>query len=168
MSADRLFEDYNVKLDYVRAQYDRLWQRFNYFLSVELGLFGFLGYLTFDRQVREATSLAAWMGIAVSLLWYVVGAEDRRLVEVYRQRADDAAVRFGAAEGGLKGFEQDHAAAEIPSHRHPFDFRSWYWPRLSMTKMPATFGLVLIVIWSGVLLFWNTSVFDRLVPLIPK
>jgi len=42
MNADLLFDDYKVKLDYVRGQYDRLWQRFNFFLTVELVLFGFL------------------------------------------------------------------------------------------------------------------------------
>jgi len=156
MSAELFFEDYKTKLDYVRGQYDRLWQRFSFFLSLETALFGFLGYLTFDVKVREATSLPAWMGIAVSLLWYVVGAEDRRLVEVYRKRADDAALRFSAADGGLRGFEKDHAAAEIPAHRDTFDLRSWYRPGLSMTRMPATFGLLLTVIWVGVLVFWPT------------
>ena len=103
MNADLLFDDYKVKLDYVRGQYDRLWQRFNFFLSVELALFGFLGYLTFDIKIPEATFLPSVVGIVVSLLWYVIGAEDRRLVEVYRDRADNAAARFGNDPGGLPG-----------------------------------------------------------------
>jgi len=156
MNTDLLFEDYKVKLDYVRGQYDRLWQRFNFFLSVELALFGFLGYLTFDIKIPEATFLPSVVGIVVSLLWYVIGAEDRRLVEVYRERADNAAARVGKDPGGLPGFERDHAGAEIPASWRAV--RSWYWPWLSMTRMPATFGLLLVVVWLLILIWWRPFV----------
>jgi len=96
------------------------------------------------------------VGIVVSLLWYVIGAEDRRLVEVYRDRADNAAARFGNDPGGLPGFERDHAGAEIPASWRAV--RSWYWPSLSMTRMPATFGLLLVVIWLSILIWWRPIV----------
>lgn len=163
MSAELLLEDYKIKLDYVRGQYDRLWQRFNFFLSVELALFGFLGYLTFEVKVVNAALLTAWMGIVVSLLWYVVGAQDRRLVEVYRERADNAAIRFSADPNGLRGFDRDHAAADIPNGWRAV--RSWYWSGLSMTRMPATFGLLLTVIWLFVLLYWRPFVEKLATPL---
>lgn len=153
MSADRLFEDYKLKLEYVRGQYDRLWQRFNFFLTVQLALFGFLGYLTFDVKIMEATVLPAWVGLVISVLWYVVGAEDRRLVEVYRKRADEAATRFALDPGGLRDFEKDHAAAHIPSSWR--SVRSWYWSPISMTRMPATFGLLLTIVWILVLVLWK-------------
>lgn len=153
MSADQMFEDYKLKLEYVRGQYDRLWQRFNFFLTVQLALFGFLGYLTFDAKIIEATVFPAGMGLIISVLWYVVGAEDRRLVEVYRERADDAAKRFGRDPSGLRDFHKDHAAADIPSSWRTV--RSWYWSPVSMTRMPATFGLLLTIVWGLVLFFWE-------------
>ena len=153
MSDDLLLEDYKLKLDYVRGQYDRLWQRFNFFLTVELALFGFLGYLTFDAKVIEATILPGSIGLVISILWYIVGAQDRRLVEVYRKRANDAAVRIAAAPGSRLDFAEDHAAADIPSGWRAV--RSWYWSWLSMTRLPATFGLLLTVIWVLVLVWWR-------------
>ena len=156
VSADLLLDDYKVKLEYVRAQYDRLLQRFNFFLSVELALFGFLGYLTWDAGVLAATRLAAAMGIVVSLLWYAIGAEDRRLVEVYRQRADDAARRFAHHPNGIPDFDRDHAAADIPDSWR--GLRSWYWSAISVTRMPATFGLLLTIAWVLVYAFWQPYV----------
>jgi hypothetical protein len=152
MSADLLFEDYKLKLDYLRGQYDRLWQRFNFFLGVELAVFGFLGYVTFSLETPEASALPAAIGILVSVIWYIVGAQDRRLVEVYRGRAHAAAVLFGRHERGLPGFEHDHAGAEVPDGWHAV--RSWYWSRLSITRLPATISLLLVAIWLLVLVAW--------------
>ena len=91
MKADLLFDDYKLKLDCVTKQYDRLWRRFDFFLTVELALFGFLGYITFNARIPDATVYPAILGLAVSFLWYIAGAQDRWLVEVYRARADRAA-----------------------------------------------------------------------------
>jgi hypothetical protein len=158
MSADLMFEDYKLKLEYVRGQYERLWQRFNFFLTIQLALFGFLGYLTFDVRIIEATVLPAWLGLIISVLWYVVGAEDRRLVEVYRQRADDAATRFARDPEGLRDFDKDHAAAHIPSSWQTV--RSWYWSPVSVTRMPATLGLMFTIVWIVVLVAWQEVAAD--------
>lgn len=153
MSADLLFEDYQLKLDYLRGQYDRLWQRFNYFLGVELAVFGFLGYVTFSLNAPAAAPLPAAIGLLVSLIWYVVGAQDRRLVEVYRQRADDAALRVAQHDRGLPGFERDHAGAAVPDGWRAV--RSWYWSALSITRLPSTISLLLVAIWVVILLGWE-------------
>lgn len=153
MKADFLFEDYKFKLDYLTSQYDRLWRRFDFFLSVELALFGFLGYLTFNARLPEATILPALLGLTVSILWYVVGAQDRRLVEVYRDRVNAAASRFAEDPEGLPNYENNHAGADISGGWKAV--RSWYWPWLSMTRMPATFGLILVVVWLLILVGWR-------------
>ena len=153
-----LYEDYKAKLDYLTGQYARLWQRFNFFLSVELAIFGFLSYLTFNTKVLEATPLAAAIGIAVSLLWYVVGAEDRYLVEVYRNRADKAARRVEEAPGGISDFEQNHAGAETGCAAWN-SYRSWYLPSISITKLPSTIALFLLLGQLGLprLLPWRSA-----------
>lgn len=152
MTVDFLFEDYKTKLEYLRHQYDRLWGRFHFFLTVELAIFGFLGYLTFDKQYPDATPYPIALGIFVSVLWYIVGAEDRALVEVYGERARAAAKRIAKAPDGPADYELDHAAAEIGARR---GFRSWYWPWLSITKIPVTLAILLIVIWLGLLATWK-------------
>jgi hypothetical protein len=152
-----LYEDYKTKLDYLTSQYTRLWQRFNFFLSIELGIFGFLSYLTFNLKVLDATWVAAAIGIVVSALWYVVGAEDRYLVETYRARANEAARRVEHAAGGIPGFERNHAGAEAPPPEGPWRPRSWYWRPISMTKLPATFGLLLLGVWVLILFAWRPT-----------
>jgi hypothetical protein len=149
MKTDLLFEDYKIKLDYVKSQYERLWRRFDFFLSVQLALFGFLGYLTFEVRLPAATILPAVLGLAVSSLWYVIGAQDRWLVEVYRHRANAAAARFGEDPAGLADYSIDHAGADIQGGWK--EVRSWYWPWLSVTRMPATFALIFLIVWLVVL-----------------
>lgn len=147
------FEDYKARLDYLSRQYDRLWTRFHFFLTVELAIFGFLGYLTFDRRAPEATILPITMGFFVSLLWYVVGAEDRALVEVYRERVGTAARNVAQDPNGPRDFERDHAAAQIGSRWN--GLRSWYWPALSMTQIPVTMAMVLVVVWLVLFATWG-------------
>jgi hypothetical protein len=158
MKAEYLFEDYKLKLDYVKGQYERLWQRFSFFLTLELALFGFLGYLTLDAQRFDvgkpaATLLPGVLGLVAPLLWYVVGAQDRRLVEVYRDRANQAAEAFAQHPDGLPNYGKSHAAADIPAGWN--DVRSWYSRALSMTRLPATIALALVVVWLMVIFGWR-------------
>ena len=151
-SVQILFEDYKLKLQYLTAQFDRLWMRFNFFLGVELAVFGFLGYVTFTLKSPDATRLPIAVGLAVSALWYVVGAQDRALVEVYRDRARAAAARFAQHPEGIENYEQLHPAAEVKTYRNGFD--SWYLPAVSVTRLPALLGFILSVVWLAMLFLW--------------
>ena len=82
---DHSFEDFKLKLDYLKSQYERLLSRFNYFLTVEIALFGFLGWLVFEKGNIAAVRVPAVFGALVSLLWYIVAAEDQALVKEYRE-----------------------------------------------------------------------------------
>jgi hypothetical protein len=155
LTAELLFDDYKVKLDYVTKQYDRMWRRFDFFLTVELALFGYLGYLTFDVRIPEATTFPALLGSFVSVLWFVIGAQDRWLVTVYRDRANKAATRFSEHADGLPLYAEDHAAAETSATSLRKEVRSWYWPWLSMTRVPATIAIAVAILWFGVLAFWG-------------
>ena len=80
-----LTTDYQLKVDYLKGHLSRLWLRFNYFLSIELALFGLLGFLLFKQ---ESPNVAACIfpiaiGIAVSVLWCFIGIQDRALVKIY-------------------------------------------------------------------------------------
>jgi hypothetical protein len=57
---------------------------------------------------------------------------------------------------GLPGFNKDHAAADIPKSWQ--GLRAWYCPAVSMTRMPAAFGLLLTIVWVLVLLYWQPYV----------
>ena len=140
-------EDYKLKLDYLKSQFDRMWQRFNYFLTIEVALFGAFGWLAFESEKYnpKAMLLTALLGLAVSGLWYVIGAQDRALVEFYRANVDDAAERIATE------YKDRHVAVEMKSVRN--SVTSWYWEKISMTRMPAVVSLMLIVIWLALLLY---------------
>lgn len=145
---DRAFKDYELKLDYLKSQYDRMLIRFNYFLTIEIGLFGFLGWLVFENAKVTAVRLPALLGVFVSLLWYIVAAEDRALVEVYRSRADDSARKR------LGEFADDHPAEEIGSQWN--GLLSWYWRPLSVTRIPVHAAWIALVLWLFLLAFGPT------------
>ena len=64
-----------------------MWTRFNYFVGIESALVG--GKLIFGGGTFSPA--LAIVGLAVSFIWYVMGAEDRFLVRVYRDQVKDAA-----------------------------------------------------------------------------
>jgi hypothetical protein len=86
-------ENFKLNVDYLKTQYDRMWTRFNYFLTVQLALFGFFGWIVFERQEPAGARLPGAIGTLVSLIWYVTAAEDRALVAAYRKQVARAAER---------------------------------------------------------------------------
>jgi hypothetical protein len=56
--------------------FGRMWTRFNYFVGIETALIG--GKLIFGN--RKLSPEVAIVGVVVSLIWYVMGGEDRFLV----------------------------------------------------------------------------------------
>ncbi len=141
---DHDFEDFKLKLDYLKDQYQRLLVRFNYFLTVEVALFGFLGWLIFEKNNVAATRLPALIGVLVSFLWYIVAAVDRELAKQYRERADRSAQRLG------EEFAADHPAKGAKSCWTSIS--SWYCRPLSVTRIPVYSALISLVIWLGVLI----------------
>lgn len=135
---DHAFEDFKLKLDYLKSQYERLLSRFNYFLTVEIALFGFLGWLVFEKANIAAVRVPAFLGALVSLLWYIVAAEDQALVKEYRNRTDKSANRLGA-------LANNHAAKEVDSRWD--GLLSWYWRPLSVTRIPVYSALITFITW---------------------
>jgi hypothetical protein len=85
-------EDYKQKIDYLNGHFGRMWTRFNFFLTIESALFG-LSLTPFKevQPLNHASRIAA-IGILFCLVWYIFGAQDRYLVEIYR-RADRTCLR---------------------------------------------------------------------------
>jgi hypothetical protein len=154
MANDLLLEDYKLKLSYLTTQYDRMWTRFNFLLGTELAVFGFLGYVTFDAKIPEATTLAFGLGLAISALWYVIGAQDRALVDEYRDRANAAAEALRKNRSGLSDtYEKTHAGASVESRYG--GILSWYYKPISITKLPAVIAALLFVTWLILICPWR-------------
>ena len=154
-------EDYKLKLGYLTAEFDRLWTRFNFLLSLETALFGFLGVAVLEHAWWHAALIPILLGVAVSGLWYVVGAQDRALVEEYRTRADRAADRVARAPG--RGwFAEEHPAQAVGDVTH--DRFSWYRQATSVTRLPALVGFALLCLWALLLAAWIVALAAGLMP----
>lgn len=144
-------EDYKLALGYLEGQFARLWQRFNFFLTIQTALFGFFGWLAFDAGNLPATRFACLLGVFVAALWYVVSAQDRALVEIYRGRVKYAAEKIAALRSiGAEDYDRHFVGAKADSHWRSID--SWYWSPLSITRLPVWLSLLLVLVWL-VLLF---------------
>jgi hypothetical protein len=147
-------EDYKLALDYLQGQFQRLWQRFNFFLSVQLALFGFVGFLAFKERSLAGLPLVGALGIFVSVLWYIVAAQDRFLVFTYRRRVESAAEKIaGIATLNTKDYGRTFIGVEAPSgFESPGSWYSWYLRPLSITRLPVWVSLLLTLVWLALLL----------------
>jgi hypothetical protein len=141
-----IVEHYKLALDYLQRQFDRLWLRFNFFLTVQMALFGFLGWLAYDKGELTGVRFVAGLGLFVSALWYVVAAQDRYLVDVYRGRTRAAAERIaGIDEIAMKDYGATYVGAAAPSDRA--SLVSWYWQEISITRLPVYVAMTLGIVW---------------------
>ena len=152
MSFDEfVVEDYKLALGYLQGQFQRLWQRFNFFLTVQIALFGFLGWLVFDKRSLAALPLVCILGFFVSVIWYLVAAQDRFLVRVYRERTTSAAEKIaGVASFQAKDYAKTYIGAETPSNWD--SLIQWYCQPISITRLPVWLSILLALIWLALLL----------------
>jgi hypothetical protein len=77
---DFLVKDYELKIRYLSDHFSRMWNRFNYFVAIESALIS--GKFVLGNG--KLTQGVAIVGTVLALVWYIMGAEDRYLVLVYR------------------------------------------------------------------------------------
>ncbi len=87
---DFLLKDYELKIRYLSDHFQRMWTRFNFFVTIESALIGGKFLIASNVPSREL----ALAGIILSGLWYIMGAEDRYLVKLYRWQVVQAGKRI--------------------------------------------------------------------------
>lgn len=150
---DFLTEDYWQKVQYLKDHFTRLWNRFNYFLTIQSALFG--------ATVLSPDKYRWWVPIFAALvcaLWYIFGAQDRYLVDLYRKEIEQA-LQPVRRELELKNYYFAGQVEDIPDQAEKINdlgvkpsFYQWRWRFLSTTKLPALFPVILLFIWVIVLL----------------
>ena len=171
-----LQKDYELKIGYLTDQFARMWNRFNYFVAIEAALVGGK-FLLPNGVLSHALAIA---GILVSALWYVMGAEDRYLVRLYRyqvKKAAEAAVKMiwtdkdtqdayhyvGQVDKPMRDELREYERREMDSKGS----RKSFWKRLielewlsgwrvepiSTTRLAALFPLLACILWL-IILVW--------------
>lgn len=149
---DFLKQDYWQKIQYLKDHFTRLWNRFNYFLTVQSALFG--------ATVLSPDKFRWWVPIfaaLVCLLWYVFGAQDRYLVELYRKQIEQALKKLEERlplgdDYYFVGQTENRKEATIERLAIKTEIYQRRWDRFSTTKLPALFPLFLFGIWMVILI----------------
>lgn len=160
---DFLIKDYELKINYLTNQYTRMWTRFNYFVTIETAIIG--GKLLWGENPNSY--LIAFLGLGVSLIWYVVGAQDRFLVRVYKTQVSEASekvanVIWAESEcdqnsysfvGDIDRTVEDTKKDSSKKYNLENELSGWRNKRFSITKLASLIPLSVLLIWLLVIIF---------------
>ncbi|HEY1164232.1 MAG TPA: hypothetical protein VGE90_03675 [Chitinophaga sp.] len=142
-----LDKDYERKINFLTQQFSRMWTRFNYFVTIESSLIG--GKFLFDPH-NHSQGFAV-LGIALSFVWYVFGANDKYLVEVYRTAVKEAGRKITSLMP-LGGSYPEGSGYHYVGDVHPFPdikpgLSCWRIEQFSITHLAAWFPFILTIAW---------------------
>ena len=139
-----LAKDYELKIQYLTNHLSRMWTRFNYFVTIESALLGgrvVLGDGKFSLRL-------ALLGLVISVIWYVMGAEDRYLVQVYREQVRAAAERLASLLWKESSPYTHVGDVEATSSAVPMDLAGWRLRPTSTTRLAALIPLCVGLMWA--------------------
>lgn len=146
-----LMEDYKLKVQFLTAQFTRMWSRFQYFLVFETTLSAALFGLFKDAGGFSVFSIPiAVIGALSSIFWYISGAEDRFLVLLYRQHIKHAMEQFVKqikAETELKAYPHAGQTKGTELAEEKRGVFQWRWDEISTTRLAAMFPWLVIAWW---------------------
>ena len=133
-------KDYELKIKYLTDHLSRMWTRFNYLLGIQTAIAGGKLFLPSDKY----DGAIAFMGLLFATIWYMLGAQDRFLCELYRNQLHQAYLKIGDSVpvsyvGQVKGADE---ASLIQR-----GLLTWRWEPLSSTKMAALVPFVIGILW---------------------
>jgi hypothetical protein len=136
--------DYEMKAAYLTNQFQRMWTRFNYFVVIESALIG--GKTIFGDHAIGKAGLA--FGLGLSLVWYVMGAEDRFLVQLYREQLREAAKVLSDAlwQGMTRPYTYVGDVSKA-NERVKRSLSGWRFEKFSTTRLAALIPLAVSLIW---------------------
>ncbi len=147
--ADSLVKDYELKISYLTDHFSRIWTRFNFFVGIQTALIGGT-ILSHDGKMGKALPV---VGAALGFIWYVMGAEDRYLVEIYRKHVAEAGKLFARSLQKYHGGSYRYVGEiEETSAGIPMRISGWRLDSISTTKLAALIPLLVTLAWIGLLI----------------
>jgi len=148
--SDFALKDYELKTQYLMNHFQRMWTRFNYFVVIEAALIG--GKTIFGENQIDILGLC--FGLGLSLVWYVMGAEDRYLVQVYRNQVKQAATVLSSAL--WPGIAPYHHVGDpkgvCDKIKIEQGLSGWRLEPISTTRLAALIPLAVAILWLAMLL----------------
>ena len=168
-----LLKDYELKITYLTDHFQRMWTRFNFFVTIESALIGG----NFLLQKGGFDPKLGYAGIVLSLFWYLMGAEDRYLVRLYRYQVEKAGEAVAAivweSEEARKKYRhvgqvnkaarkalRQHERIDEQGREKSFWKRfmglswltGWRWSPISTTRLAAWIPLTVLLLWALLLI----------------
>jgi len=146
-----LVEDYRQKVQYLKDHFVRIWTRFNFFLTLQSALIG-ATIISIEKYQWRVPAF----GIFISALWYVAGAQDRYLVDLYRKEIQLAVPQIKRALQ-LSNYYYIGQTEDIPGEAEKVKdlniknaIHQWRSESASTTKLAAIIPLVLLLFWVAI------------------
>jgi hypothetical protein len=142
-----LIDAYKMRVQFFSDHANRTWTRFNILLTVELALSGLFFSILLDKGI---TTKSFWLlpafGIVVSLIWYILGAQDRCAYLGYREQIHlvEKMVTKEVGATDLPAFN--------PSGINKYNWLTWRFEPISLSKLLALFPLLFAVSWAVLIL----------------
>lgn len=151
-----LKEDYGLKINYLTAHLTRMWQRFNFFIALESGLSAALfGFFKGEEGLSDYAIIIAVIGAVSSICWYIFGAQDRYLKELYGNQVKYTGEKI-ANKLGLKnylGSEYVHVGDQTEKLKQKWYEYIYQWrsKHITTTKLAALFPLLVVIYWISII-----------------
>ena len=155
-----LATDYEMRVRYYSEHMQRVWTRFNFFITLQSGL---VAGLVFTQDEGAFTDAALYFLIAeavLSVVWWVFGAQDRLLVDLYRRQIEEAWNLLRARDPFASVLPADYPYAGqtkgLPKRvwRSPVE---WRWEPISITRLPAVVPLGLLLFWLAMIALYAVT-----------
>lgn len=152
-----LDKDYERKINYLIQQFNRMWTRFNFFITLESSLIA--GKFLFRSDAPS--EWFAWVGVSLSFCWYVFGANDKQLVNVYKYAVEKASEKLNSLLPLSKVYREDTyyyvgksdikynevKDKDLYSKDLKMDIFHWRFKFITITHLASLFPLILTIIW---------------------
>lgn len=141
--SDFLMDVYKLRVEFYSDHTSRMWTRFNFLLTIEIGLLGFLLSVWAEPIRQEKLWLFPVAGIFISVVWYILGAQDRYYFEGFRKQIQYLENEI-TSELGIEDLEMFIFGNPANVKQGVF---TWRWKFLSLSRLVAAFPIFFLVFW---------------------
>jgi hypothetical protein len=145
-------EDLKIKHSSSEGHAARMWARFNYFLAIHAGLF-FLLFKKDDPMTQPEIAdliLIGTAGIIMSILWYIMGAQDLYHMATLRRQREQS-YDYIHKKMYITRCLCYPVQTEDLSIREDMGLLQWRIGPISLSKFPSFFPLMILVTWVVIL-----------------
>lgn len=146
---DFLKDVYKLRIQLYGEFTGRMWSRFNFLLTAEIGALGFFITSSIEPEWKGNLWLFPAIGIFISFIWYILGAQDRYYFEGFRNQVQYLENQM-TKELGIEDLRMFAFGDPINVKQGLF---TWRWRFISLSRLVAALPLFFLISWIVALWF---------------